>query len=58
MAKFLALTQPVIVRRTPVALASVMFGMLVPFIAGCMMMQNYHPTTEGRFEFGVIGDQE
>lgn len=58
MAKFLALTQPVNVRRTPVALAIVTIGMLVQFLAGCMMMQHYHPAKDGRFEFGVIGDQE
>jgi hypothetical protein len=57
MAKFLALPQWVTVQRTPVALA-VMIGMFAPFIAGCVTMQHYQTAKEGRFEFGVIGDQE
>jgi hypothetical protein len=58
MAEFLALTQKVNVRRTPVALAIVTIGMFLPFIAGCVMMPHHHPAKDGRFEFGVIGDQE
>ncbi len=58
MAKFLALTQAVNVRRIPVALAIAMIGMFLPFIAGCAVMQHEQTVTEGRFEFGVIGDQE
>jgi hypothetical protein len=58
MAKFLTLPQWVTVQRTPVALAVMMIIMLVPFMAGCVTMQHYQTATEGRFEFGVIGDQE
>ena len=35
-----------------------MISLFVPFIAGCVTMQHYQTDTEGRFEFGVIGDQE
>jgi hypothetical protein len=56
MANVLALR--VSVRRTPVAFAVIMISVFVPFIAACVTMQHYQTDTEGRFEFGVIGDQE
>jgi hypothetical protein len=58
MAKFLALSQRLTVQRTPVALAVMMIIMFVPFMAGCVTTQHYQTATDGRFEFGVIGDQE